>query len=234
MSVSILAGLLWWKSNPSNIQDQVRASSAEEFLHSLALDNTLRLSISTCGELLSRMMLWTGGTSLLLLNLLGLLPSIQCDLRIPPGTPNANQGKVLGNVPALIILLRPYSRGPTNGARPPDDLRHHLLLDGWPEALDGHIRPHSPHRPLQCACCPGPWARPRGDPDGCEAGNDLGLCHHARVPACRRLLHTAHPRIHGVAEVRFFQPLLLQAARRGPVLSGRVLSVWNQGSLQGP
>lgn len=155
------------------------------------------------------MILWTGGASLLLLNLLGLLPSVQCNLRIPPGAPDANEGAVVRNVPTLIILFRPYSRRPTNGACPPDNLRDRLLLDGRPEAFDGHICHHSPHRPLQRARLSGSRACPRGDPDGCEAGDNLSLRHYARVSAGGRLLHTAHPGLHVMAEVHLFQPLLL-------------------------
>jgi len=95
MSVSFLSGLLWWHSDPSHIQDQVLYQPNEQSLillpHSLA--NELENMLSAAG--------WF---NLLLLNLLGVLPTVQRHLRIPTGAANAEQRALLWDVPSVLIL----------------------------------------------------------------------------------------------------------------------------------
>lgn len=69
--------------------------------------------------------------ALLLLCVLGLLPSLQCSIHISPRKKNANQGKVSGNVPAFFLLPSENSWRPAIGAWSPNCIRVDYLLDGW-------------------------------------------------------------------------------------------------------
>lgn len=156
MSVSILSGLLWWHSDTSHIQDQVTP------LLQLLQDILLWSSVVTI--LLFHNL--TGGTSLLFLNFLGILPFIQCHICLPSRKTNANKRKIFINVPSLLLLLCTNSWRFTNGTDPPNHLCNDHILDGRPQAIISHIFTNTVHYTLQCVSFPGIRPRPRSHSDG--------------------------------------------------------------------
>jgi len=73
-----------------------------------------------------------GISSLLLLGVLGLLPTLQCCIHLPTRTFHAHQRAVLGHVPSFIILPCPHGWRPPDGARSPHCICRDHLLDGRP------------------------------------------------------------------------------------------------------
>lgn len=154
--MAFLSGLLWWHCNTNHIQDQVFISS--EILH-FAFPSQLHITFYPP--------ILTGGITVFLLNLLGILPNVQCHICIPTRTPNAHPRTLLRHVSPLVLLLCPNCGRFTNGARSSNHLRHHNILDGRLETFLPHILLNSPDRPLQRARLPELRPSPRRRFNGC-------------------------------------------------------------------
>lgn len=108
----------------------------------------------------------TDWASLLLLRILGFLPSIQGYIHIPTRANDARKGTIFRHVQALILFYGKNSRRPPNGACPPDHFCHHNILDGRSQSNNFELFIHSFHSPLQRLS----FTRPRA----CSGGNGDG------------------------------------------------------------
>lgn len=163
--------------------------------------------------------------ALLLLRLLGLLPSVQCSLHIPPRKKDANKRTILRNVPPLFLLPSQNSRRFTTGARTPHRIRADNLLDGRTQTRPVHFHPLATCGSVQCPCLAEPRPGHRRNSHGHKASHHSGFCYDPCFPHRRRLLHSTDSSLHSVAEVFELQLLLLQASARGAIQGGRLLRV---------
>ena len=123
----------------------------------------------------------TGRPAILLLHLLGVLPSLQCRLRFSIGTTNADERKIIRHLPSLLLLCSQDGRGLTNGICASHHLCSHLLLDGWTQAIVGYICVNPLDHAFQCAGLsrnrPCTWCHS----NGCETGHNLSFSDYVGV-----------------------------------------------------
>ena len=97
-------------------------------------------------------------TLLLFTEPLGFLPSEASYHNLPKKKNDTWKGKILINVPPLILLHLKNHKRPSNGARPSHRIHHHNLHDGRVETNHGEFLFDSISSSSECFSVPSVWS----------------------------------------------------------------------------
>lgn len=138
----------------------------------------------------------TGGSIVLLLDILGIFSSLQRHFYIPSRTTNAHKRAILGNLQAILLLYSKNGWRFTNGTHSSNDFCHDHILDGRSQTIFNHISFDPYDRSLQCPSGSRRRVSSRSNLDGCKESCHIIFGVNASVLTSRRILHSTYTQFH--------------------------------------